>query len=101
MKFTKIITLNMFYKNYINNINPTFEDNLKLQKYYNVLRSNGTIEKNWKLRAGQLVSHYKVCETVSKDDFIILYKPLITGGEMTKAIPYKSFLSLNPEFEKI
>ena len=85
-------------QNYSNNKNPTFEDNLKLKKKYNVLRSNGVIEKDWKLRAGQLVSNYRVCDTVSKNDFIILYKPLLKGGEMTKAVPFNSFISLNPEF---
>jgi len=89
----------MVFHNYNNNKNPTFQDHLKLQKTYNVLRSNGNIEKDWKLRAGQLVSHYKVCDTISKNDFIILYKPLLTGGEMTKAVPFKKFISLNPDFK--
>lgn len=77
-------------------IHPRHAD-IRLNHSYVVRRTNGTVEADWKLRDAQYVSRYNIVVSPREKKVMVLYKQY-KGGELTKAIPYDEFISLNPEF---
>ena len=76
--------------------NPTINDT-RLDKKYNVRRSNGTVETDWKLREAHIASTYNIIVS-PRERVMVLFKPHKNGGEMTKAVPCSNFIKLNPTY---
>ena len=77
-------------------MNPRHSD-IRLNHSYIVKRTNGTVEVDWKLRDAQYASRYNIVVSPREKRVMVMYKEF-KGGELTKAVPYQDFITLNPTF---
>ena len=77
-------------------MNPVHAD-IRLTHKYNVRRSSGTIENDWKLRDAHIASRYNIILS-PRQKVMVLYKTMTNGYEMTKAVPFEVFKQMNPTY---
>ena len=77
-------------------MNPRHSD-IRLNHSYSVKRTNGAVEADWKLRDAQYASRYNIVVSPREKKVMVMYKQY-KGGELTKAVPYDDFITLNPSF---